>query len=50
MANIEKQNLHYLFDQAKHFHKLGEPDKARDYCDMGIAFVANKKLDGWEGE
>lgn len=49
MANIEKQNLHYLFDQAKHFHKLGEPDKARDYCDMGIAFVANKKLDGWEG-
>ena len=33
---IEKQILHYCLDKAKEFHKLGEPNKARDYCDMGI--------------
>ena len=31
-------------DRAKEFIKLNEPDKARDYCDMGIAYVAGKKL------
>ena len=37
-------------DQAKSFYKLGERDKARDYCDMGIAYVAQKKEDGASGE
>ena len=46
---IEKQNLHYCLDQAKSFYKLGERDKARDYCDMGIAYVAGKKLNGMSG-
>ena len=27
-----------------------ERDKARDYCDMGIGFVAAKKEDGADGE
>ena len=43
---IEKQVLHYCFDKAKEFIKLGERDKARDYCDMGIAYVAGKKENG----
>ena len=43
---IEKQNLHYCLDQAKSFYKLGERDKARDYCDMGIAYVAGKREKG----
>lgn len=48
--NIEKQNLHYCFDQAKTFYKAGEKSKARDYCDMGIAYVAEKKENGMDGE
>ena len=50
MANIEKQNLHYCLDKAKEFIKLNEPDKARDYCDMGIAFVAEKRIEGYEAK
>ena len=50
MANIEKQNLHYCLDKAKEFIKLGEPNKARDYCDMGIAYVTGKKLNGMSGD
>ena len=47
---IERQTLHYCFDQAKEMFKLGKQDKARDYCDMGIAYVAQKKEDGASGE
>lgn len=48
---IKKQVLHNCLEKAKEFHKLGDKDKARDYCDMGIAYVANKKLiDGMDGE
>jgi hypothetical protein len=37
-------------DKAKEFIKLGERDKARDYCDMGIAYVTDKKInDGMRG-
>ena len=38
-------------DKAKSFHKLGENDKARDYCDMGIGFVAKsqERMDGADG-
>ena len=50
MANIEKQNLHYCLDKAKEFIKLNEPDKARDYCDMGIAFVAEKRIEGYKAK
>jgi hypothetical protein len=47
---IKRQVLHHCLDQAKSFYKLGERDKARDYCDMGIGYVAAKKEDGWDGE
>ena len=50
MKVINKQILHYCLDQAKTFYKLGEQDKARDYCDMGIAYVAGKKENGMDGE
>ena len=39
----KKQVLHYCFAKAKEFIKLGDRDKARDYCDMGIAYVAGKR-------
>ena len=41
---VERQVLHNCLDKAKEFIKLGERDKARDYCDMGIAYVADKKI------
>ena len=44
---IEKQVLHHCFTKAKELYKQGDKDKARDYCDMGIAFVANKRIDGY---
>jgi hypothetical protein len=47
---VERQVLHNCLDKAKSFYKLGEQDKARDYCDMGIAYVAGKKENGYDGE
>ena len=47
---VERQVLHNCLDKAKSFYKLGERDKARDYCDRGIGFVAAKKEDGDDGE
>ena len=48
---IERQILHNCLDKAKEFIKLGERDKARDYCDMGIAYVTDKKInDGMRGD
>ena len=44
---LKKLILHNCLDKAKSFHKLGENDKARDYCDMGIAFVAEKRIEGY---
>ena len=43
----EKQTLHYCFSQAKEMLKLNNKNKARDYADMGIAFVANKRSKGY---
>ena len=50
MVKIEGQVLHHCLDKAKEFYKLGDNDKARDYCDMGIGYVAAKKESGWDGE
>ena len=47
---VEKQVLHHCFDKANEFIKLGERNNARDYCDMGIAYVAGKKENGMDGE
>ena len=46
---IKRQVLHHCLDQAKEMFKLGEKDKARDYCDMGIAHLAYLKEDGANG-
>jgi hypothetical protein len=46
---VERQILHNCLDKAKSFHKLGDMNQARDYCDMGIGFVASKKEFGAKG-
>jgi len=43
----QKQILHNCLDKAKIFYKLGDEDKARDHCDMGIAWVAEKRIEGY---
>ena len=47
MAKVEKQVLHHCFAQAKEQYKLGNKDKSRDYADMGIAYVAEKRIEGY---
>lgn len=47
---VEKQVLHHCFAKAKENFKLGEKDKARDYCDMGIAYVAGKRSEGFDAK
>ena len=47
---IEKQTLNYCFSKAKEYYKSGDMDNARDFLDMGIAFVAIKKQEGMDGE
>jgi len=47
---VERQILHNCLAQAKHFITLGERDKARDCCDLGIGFVAAQKESGADGE
>ena len=39
----EKSVLHHCFAQAKEMYAQGNKNKARDYCDMGIAYVAGKR-------
>ena len=43
----KRQVLHNCLDKAKEFIILGERDKARDYLDMGIAWVAEKRIEGY---
>jgi|TARA_B100000768_G_scaffold181650_1_gene205559 hypothetical protein len=42
----EKAVLHHCFASAKKHIKDGDKNKARDYCDMGIAYVAGKREKG----
>jgi hypothetical protein len=44
---IKRQVLHHCLDQAKEMFKLGDKDKARDYLDMGIAYVREKRIEGY---
>ena len=44
---VQKQILHNCLDKAKEMLKAGEMDKARDYADMGIAWVAEKRIEGY---
>ena len=41
-----KNTLTECFSKAKKYYKDGEHDKDRDYCDMGIAFVREKRSAG----
>ena len=47
---IKRQVLHHCLDKAKEMFKLGEQDKARDYLDMGIAYVAEKRIEGYDAK
>ena len=44
---VQKQILHNCLAEAKSFYKLGEKDKARDQCDLGIGFVTSKRITGY---
>ena len=46
MAKVERQVLHHCLAQAKHFLKAGQRDKARDFADMGIGYVASRRHNG----
>jgi hypothetical protein len=43
---VERQILHNCLDKAKESFKLGDKDQARDFCDMGIAYVASRRRNG----
>ena len=47
---IKRQVLHHCLDQAKEMFKVGEQDKASDYCDMRIAHVAEKRIEGYDAK
>ena len=44
---IKKQVLHHCLAKAKEMMSINQPDKARDYCDMGIGYVAAKRESGY---
>mgnify|MGYP003651645306 CR=1 FL=1 len=44
---VQKQILHNCLDKAKEMLKVGERDKARDHLDRGIAWVAEKRIEGY---
>jgi hypothetical protein len=41
---LEKMSFSDLFKNAKQAIKQGNPDDARDFCDMGIARLANMRF------
>lgn len=43
-----KNTLTECFKKAKQYYKNGESDKARDYCDMGIAYIREKRNQGMQ--
>lgn len=45
---VKKQVLHHCLSQAKLMFKQGNRNKARDYADMGIAYVAQKRSEGYK--
>jgi hypothetical protein len=47
---IKKSVLEYCFIQAKLFYENGELDKARDFCDCGIKYVAIQRSKGMDIE
>lgn len=47
---MEKQILHTCLFKAKQSFKLGDKESARNICDLGIAYIADKRNDGWQPE
>ena len=47
---MEKQILHTCLFKAKQAFKSGNTESARDFCDLGIAYIAGKRLDGFGSE
>lgn len=47
---MEKQVLHTCLHKAKQSYKSGNEESARDFCDLGIAYVAGKRNDGYSSE
>ena len=47
---IKKNILHHCFAQAKEMMETNQPNKARDYCDMGIGYVAAKRENGYRAK
>ena len=47
MSKVKRQILHNCLEQAKLMMANNQPDKARDYCDMGIGYVASKRENGY---
>ena len=47
---FKKQVLHHCFSKAKEMMESNQPDKARDYCDMGIAYVREKRIEGYDAK
>lgn len=47
---MEKQVLHTCLFKAKQSFKSGDTESARDFCDLGIAYIADKRNDGYSAE
>jgi hypothetical protein len=48
IKNSQRQTLHYCYQQARSFMKEGNIEQARDHCDMGITWVAQKRIEGYK--
>lgn len=46
----EKQILHTCLYKAKQAFKSGNLEFARDLCDLGIAYIADKRINGCNPE
>ena len=49
LKNIKNGQLHKHYAKIKNYLVIKDKDKARDYCDMGIAHLAFLKEDGASG-
>tara|TARA_A100001201_G_C4026241_1_gene182091 strand:+ start:398 stop:643 length:246 start_codon:yes stop_codon:yes gene_type:complete len=50
LGNMRNGTLHHCFSKAKMLLERGDRNRARDYCDMGIGYVALQKEKGMDGE
>ncbi len=50
VKNIKNGQLHRHYQKCKDYIALKEDNKARDYCDVGIAHLAFLKEDGANGD